>query len=72
MNHFFKKILTIVIYARHELATIVKDPAILLVFVIANIIYPIVYSVAYDHEQIKNVDIALVDLDNTAASRPAI
>lgn len=63
------RILAVIIYAREELLTIIKDPAILLVFVIANIIYPIIYSIAYEPNQIKNVSIALIDNDNTAVSR---
>ena len=69
MKQFLKRILSIVIHAREELATIVKDPAILLIFVIANIIYPVIYSVAYKNEQVKEVKVAFVDLDKTFASR---
>ena len=42
---------------------------ITLIFVIANIVYPVIYSVAYNGEQIKKLDIAFVDMDNTASSR---
>lgn len=66
---FFNKINATAIYTKDELITIIKDPAILLVFVIANIIYPVIYSIAYKPDQIKDVNIALIDKDNTLASR---
>jgi ABC-2 type transport system permease protein len=69
MKQFFKRILSIVLYAKEELATIVNDRAVLLIFVIANVIYPLVYSIAYKNEQVKEVKVALVDLDKTSASR---
>ncbi len=56
-------------YTKEELLTIIKDPAILLVFIIANVLYPIIYSIAYKGEQIKDVSVALVDDDNTYAGR---
>ncbi len=56
-------------YTKEELLTIIKDPAILLVFIIANVLYPIIYSIAYEKEQIKDVSVALVDDDNSFASR---
>jgi ABC-2 type transport system permease protein len=69
MKTFSKRILSIVLYAKEELAIIVKDPAVLLIFVIANIIYPVIYSVAYKQEQVKEIKVALVDLDKTSSSR---
>ncbi len=56
-------------YAKEELITIVKDPAILLVFIIANIIYPLIYSAAYSPDQVKDVAVALIDNDKTPTSR---
>lgn len=69
MNNFFKRLLSIVIYTRQELEMIIKDPAIILIFIIANVIYPVIYSVAYNGEQVKELEIAVVDLDNSSSSR---
>ncbi len=52
-----------------ELKTIVQDPAILLIFIVANLVYPVIYSTAYENEQIKDVSVALIDEDNSLSSR---
>ncbi len=60
---------TIAYHTREELITIVKDPALMLVFIIANIIYPLLYSIAYSPNQVKEVSIGLIDNDKTQTSR---
>jgi len=52
-----------------ELQIIIKDPGAVLILLLALLIYPIVYSFAYKNEVLKESDIAIVDLDNTATSR---
>ena len=69
MNKFYKKLITIILNAKDELVLIIKDPAVILIFVIANMVYPILYSLAYNKEQIKDVELAVVDLDKSATSR---
>jgi len=72
MNKFNKNFTSLLTHTRDELAVIIKDPAIILIFVIANLIYPIIYSVAYNKEQIKDVELAVVDLDKSTTSRQII
>lgn len=69
MKKFFKAIYSISAYAKDELLLIFKDKAILLILVIANIIYPLIYSFVYQGEQVKELPTAIVDLDNTQSSR---
>ncbi|PID88291.1 MAG: hypothetical protein CSB06_00915 [Bacteroidia bacterium] len=59
-------------YTWEELKTIMSDPAILLVFIVANLIYPLIYCGAYSPEQVKDLDIAIVDRDNSVISRKFI
>jgi len=72
MNNFHNKLISTLIHARDEMSLIIKDPAVILIFVIANMVYPILYSLAYSKEQIKDVELALVDLDKTSTSRQII
>jgi ABC-2 type transport system permease protein len=72
MNNLYKNLKIIILHAREELGLIIKDPAVILIFIIANLVYPVLYSLAYDKEQIKDVEVALVDLDKTATSRQMI
>jgi len=72
MKTIYKELLAIPSHAKEELILIIKDPAIILIFIIANVAYPIIYSLAYSNEQVKEVEVALVDLDKSATSRQII
>jgi ABC-2 type transport system permease protein len=51
-----------------ELKTVFSDNGALLMFA-AVIIYPIVYSIAYKNNVVRDIPVAIVDLDHTSASR---
>jgi len=53
----------------HELKESLKDSGTVLIFVIAVIAYPILYSIGYLNETLRDVPIAVVDLDHSALSR---
>jgi ABC-2 type transport system permease protein len=46
-----------------------KDAGTVLIFIVAVIAYPVLYSIGYINETIKEVPVAIVDLDNTSFSR---
>jgi ABC-2 type transport system permease protein len=54
-----------------ELKTISKDRGALLMF-IAVIIYPVVYSIAYKDNVVRDIPIAIVDLDHSSTSRQMV
>jgi len=54
---------------KNELKEIFSDGGVLLILVFAVIAYPIVYSIGYKNNVLKDIPIAIVDLDNTQGSR---
>jgi ABC-2 type transport system permease protein len=52
-----------------ELKILLHDPGTVMLFMIAIIIYPILYSLAYDSELVKDVPIAIVDENKSDLSR---
>lgn len=56
----------------HEYRRIMADAGALLIFFGAMVIYPIVYPVPYSKEVLKEVPIAVVDLDHSQLSRRLI
>lgn len=65
-----KLVLELVGLAFHiELKRILKDPGAMLVLFGALLIYPVIYSVAYQNEVLRDVPIAVVDLDHSKMSR---
>jgi ABC-2 type transport system permease protein len=59
-------------YFSDELKIIRHDAGAVLVFVIAMIVYPLFYSIAYQNETIRDNPMAVVDLDHSALSRQLI
>ena len=55
-----------------ELKTIFRDKGALLILFLAVFAYPLVYSIAYKNNVVRDIPITIVDLDNTAASRQLI
>ncbi len=55
-----------------ELKTIFRDGGAILLFIIANFAYPLIYSVAYSNENVFNLPVCVVDFDNTPTSRTLI
>ncbi len=56
------------IYTR-EITSIFKDRGALLILFFAIIIYPIIYGIAYKNEVLRDLSVAVVDLDKTPSSR---
>ena len=52
-----------------ELKDSLTDAGTILIFIIAVIAYPVLYSIGYINETLKDVPVAVVDLDHTAYSR---
>lgn len=52
-----------------ELKRIIKDPGAVLILIGALIIYPVIYSIAYKKNVLRDIPIAVVDLDHTLMSR---
>jgi ABC-2 type transport system permease protein len=56
-------------FYKEEFRNIFSDPGILLIFIGAILIYPILYGYVYSNEVLKEVPVALVDLSKTSESR---
>lgn len=52
-----------------ELQRIIKDPGAVLVFIIAVVAYPVIYSIAYSGEVLRELPVAVVDRSKTDMSR---
>ena len=59
-------------FYRNEIKAIWKDNGAILILVGAMVIYPIVYSIAYKNEVIRELKTTVVDLDRTTTSRQLI
>lgn len=56
-------------FFKAELLAIFKDTGALLILFLALIIYPVIYGIAYKKEVLRDIPVAMVDLDGTASSR---
>ncbi len=52
-----------------EMKSVLKDSGAILVFFIALIIYPLIYSLAYEKEVVRDIPIAIVDLSQSNLSQ---
>ena len=52
-----------------ELRIIFHDWGAILVFFVAILVYTVIYSIAYQNEVLRQIPVALVDLDHSASSR---
>ena len=52
-----------------ELQRIFSDKGIIIIFFLAGLVYPILYSYIYGKENLTDVPVAVVDLDHSADSR---
>ena len=68
MKNMWKKIITgpkaIAGFCIDELKLIVHDQGALLFFVIAMFIYPLLYITGYGNEVVRDLPVAVVDLDH--------
>ena len=53
----------------HELKRIFRDPGVVVIFIVATLVYPLLYKAIYWNEQITDVPVAVVDLSQSAESR---
>jgi len=56
----------------NEYKTIFRDAGVVTLFIIAVVVYPIIYSLAYNNELAKEVPIAVVDMNDSDLSRKLI
>ena len=52
-----------------ELQRIFRDPGVVVIFIVATLVYPLIYKALYWNEQINDVPVAVVDLSNSPQSR---
>lgn len=62
----FQKVLDVM---KNQFFVIAKDPGAILILVIGVILYSLIYAIPYATELIKDVPVAVVDLDNSTLSR---
>jgi len=55
-----------------ELKTILKDKGAVVIFSLAVLAYPLIYSIAYKNNVVRDIPVTVVDLDNSASSRQMI
>ncbi len=55
-----------------EYKNIFKDEGVIMLFIIAILVYPLIYSVAYNNELVKEIPVAIVDESNSEMSRKLI
>ena len=56
----------------NEYKIVFRDPGVIMLFFIAILIYPVLYSVAYNTELSKEIPVTIVDNDNSEYSRKLI
>ena len=52
-----------------EMKTIFTDGGAILLLIVAVTIYPVVYSIAYKNNVVRDIPVAVVDLDRSQLSR---
>ncbi len=67
--NFFNNIIDVWL---NEYKTIFRDAGVVTLFIIAVVVYPIIYSLAYNNELAKDVPIAVVDENDSDLSRKLI
>ncbi len=72
MNAIVNKLKQILYFAAHEVNSIVKDKGVVLVFFVAPLLYPTLYSFVYHREAICALPIAVMDHNNTKTSRTLV
>lgn len=72
MRHISDFLHTIYLAFKGETRTVMRNKGALLILIGACIIYPIIYSVAYSTEVLRELPVAVIDMDNTASSRTLV
>lgn len=52
-----------------ELKVVLRDPALILIFVIVPLLYPLLYAYLFNNEVVSNVEMVIVDESHSALSR---
>ena len=52
-----------------ELRRVFRDPGVLIIFIVAGLLYPILYNCIYWKDNVDNVPVAVVDLSCSPESR---
>lgn len=68
MNIKVRILLFVKVFVRH-MKFIVTDQGLVLFFLFLPLVYPVIYSLIYNPELVRDVDVVVVDNDRTAASR---
>lgn len=55
-----------------EMKTVIQDEGVLIFFLLVPLLYPLLYSWAYNNEVVRNVPVAVVDMSNSSLSRTFI
>lgn len=58
--------------AGNEYKNIFKDPGTIMLFMIAIVVYPLIYALAYNNELAKEIPVIIVDNSNSQTSRKLI
>ena len=69
---YFKHPLIILSVTLEEYRRLLKDSGVMLIFLIATLVYPLLYGVIYLNETIHDMAIAVVDHSNSVHSRDLI
>ena len=57
---------------KQEMKAVFQDEGVLIFFILVPLLYPLLYSWAYNNEVVKEVPVAIVDRSNSATSRQFI
>ncbi len=71
-KNYFKHLQIILSVTMEEYKRLLKDSGVMLIFLIATLVYPLLYGVIYLKETIHDMPIAVVDHSNSAHSRELI
>ncbi len=73
LNDIFSKITSaansIAVIWGNEMKMVVKDEGVLVFFILAPLLYPLLYSWIYNNEVVREVPVAVVDFSHSAESR---
>lgn len=72
MNAIVNKFRQIIYFASQEVNSIVKDKGVILIFFLAPLLYPALYSFVYQKESIEALPVAVIDHNNTKTSRTLV
>ena len=56
----------------HEFTVAIHDPGIVLFFLFLPLAYPVIYSLIYNPEVVRNVPMVVIDNDRSAESRKLV